>query len=131
MRKATGISEIVEDICINSCMAFTGPYEKDDICPCCSKPRYGSIINDSAGRVPCKTFTTILPGPQISAIMRCPELADKISWRLLQINGKITSDDVVLMFSTTVSTSGMRAHRPSASRARTFQVPLQMDLLWL
>jgi len=37
----TGISLNSLDCCINSCLAFTGPYEKENRCPICKEHRYG------------------------------------------------------------------------------------------
>ena len=36
----TGIESLVRDMCINSCLAYTGPFSELDACPICSEPRY-------------------------------------------------------------------------------------------
>jgi hypothetical protein len=36
----TGIESVVHHICINSCVAYTGPFMDLDACPVCSEPRY-------------------------------------------------------------------------------------------
>lgn len=67
----SGVVCINDDMCINSCHAFTGPFEGLDTCTICSEPRYTEI---PAGRqqkkVPRKESTTFPLGPQIQAL-RC------------------------------------------------------------
>ncbi len=36
----TGVTSIVDDMCINSCTAFTGPLEDAERCPKCGEPRF-------------------------------------------------------------------------------------------
>jgi hypothetical protein len=36
----TGIESLVCDMCINSCLAYTGPFSELDTCPICSEPQY-------------------------------------------------------------------------------------------
>ncbi|EGN91967.1 hypothetical protein SERLA73DRAFT_12791, partial [Serpula lacrymans var. lacrymans S7.3] len=40
IRKITGVNSIKNDMCINTCLAYTGPYSELDICPKCGEPRY-------------------------------------------------------------------------------------------
>ena len=65
----SGVVYINDDMCINSCHAFTGPFADLDACTVCSEPRYTEI---PAGRqqkkVPRKKSTTLPPGPQIQAL---------------------------------------------------------------
>ena len=34
----TGIEPLVHDMCVNSCLAYTGPFLDLDACPLCSEP---------------------------------------------------------------------------------------------
>ena len=62
---------MTNDMCINSCHAFTGPFTDLDACSICSEPRYTTI---SSGRtqknVPRQQVCTIPLGPQIQALRR-------------------------------------------------------------
>ncbi|KZT03122.1 uncharacterized protein LAESUDRAFT_633309, partial [Laetiporus sulphureus 93-53] len=35
-----GIHALKHDMCINSCLAFTGPFENDEVCHYCDEPHY-------------------------------------------------------------------------------------------
>ncbi|KAF6757352.1 hypothetical protein DFP72DRAFT_744266, partial [Ephemerocybe angulata] len=59
--RLTGLIPLVNDMCVNSCMAYTGPFAKDHKCHYCSEDRYDKARN---GR---QHFYTIPPGPQIQA----------------------------------------------------------------
>ncbi|KAJ7572792.1 hypothetical protein C8J56DRAFT_1008662 [Mycena floridula] len=54
----TGISPIYDDMCINSCHAYTGPFAKLEACHYCGEPRYDA------------QQCTIPLGPQIQALCR-------------------------------------------------------------
>jgi hypothetical protein len=41
----TGITFILEDMCINSCIGYTGPYLDWTHCPICSESRYEASLN--------------------------------------------------------------------------------------
>jgi hypothetical protein len=74
----TGIESIVHHMCINSCVAFTGPFSDLDTCPVCSESRYNLTRSQSNGRrtrTPRKEFHTIPIGPQIQALYRNPKSA--------------------------------------------------------
>ncbi|KAJ3506500.1 hypothetical protein NMY22_g17228 [Coprinellus aureogranulatus] len=63
-----GVHLIVDNMCINSCLAFTSPFADEDECPKCSESRhvYGAQGKQSSR----KQMTTILLGPQLAAL-RC------------------------------------------------------------
>ena len=66
VRNLTGIIPIHDDMCINSCMAFTGPYKDLDTCLECPEPRYDpATLHSSNGMVkrPRQSVTTIPIGP--------------------------------------------------------------------
>ncbi|KAF8981244.1 hypothetical protein BDQ17DRAFT_1549544 [Cyathus striatus] len=67
----TGVISVVDDMCVNSCLAFTGPFANDIICSICSEPRYDQQqFEESDGRdlIPQQQFHTILLGPQLQAL---------------------------------------------------------------
>ena len=116
-------------MCINSCVAYTGPYLELDTCPICSEPRYDRDRSSEAKRIPRQEFHTIPIGPQIQALYRSPESASHAHYlreersRILSelqdqdhlkeysdvlhgadlirtfADGRIGGDDIVLMFS--------------------------------
>lgn len=74
----TGIESIVHDMCINSCVAYTGPFSELEACPVCSESRYDLSGTQSSSRRERKSrqkFHTIPIGPQIQALYRNPESA--------------------------------------------------------
>ena len=76
----TGIMSVVHDMCINSCIAYTGPFSELEACPVCSEFRYelsGSRPSSGRGRRPRQEFHTIPIGPQIQALYRNPESASR------------------------------------------------------
>ncbi|KAG6835779.1 hypothetical protein H0H93_014743 [Arthromyces matolae] len=82
--KLTGIVPIVNDMCPNSCMAYTGPWANLEWCPFCNDFRYDSAIYASShGRkkLPRRHFYTIPIGPVIQAKFRTIEGARKMKHR--------------------------------------------------
>ena len=72
----SGVVPIVDHMCINSCLAFTGPFQEIDICPECGEPRF-----DPSGVARQEVYTMPL-GPQLQALYRNCEGAKKMSYRL-------------------------------------------------
>ena len=84
VKDMTGIVPIQDDMCVNSCMAFTGPYKHLDTCTECSEPRYDqAIFRSSDGKIkkPRQSVTTIPVGPQIQALWSHRLSAEKMSYR--------------------------------------------------
>ena len=75
----TGIVSIIHDMCINGCIAYTGPFAKLDICTTCGQGRYDEI---SGKQVPRKQFHTIPIAPQLQALWRTPEGAESMGYRV-------------------------------------------------
>lgn len=78
LQKYTGIDPIQHDMCPQSCVGFTGPFEELTACPICNTSRWNEErLEASRGRlkVPAKTFTTLPLGPQLQALYRDPESA--------------------------------------------------------
>ncbi|KAH8996454.1 hypothetical protein EDB86DRAFT_2778691, partial [Lactarius hatsudake] len=75
VRWLSGVVPIEHDMCVNSCVAFTGPYRILGACPRCSEPRYSPGTSK-----PQKRFTTIPVGPIIQALYSSHELADSMHY---------------------------------------------------
>ena len=79
----TGVEHVIHDMCPDSCLAFTGPYENLDNCPVCQKSRWNEErLRESDGRckIPVKQFPTILIGPQLQVHYRDPKSAQDMAW---------------------------------------------------
>ena len=74
----TGVVSVLDDMCINSCTAFTGPLSDLDTCPYCSERRFEVRSGKSYPR---KQACTIPLGPQIQALRRSPEGAAELGYR--------------------------------------------------
>lgn len=66
----TRVSPIMHDMCVDTCVGFTGPFAPLDKCPKCSKPRY-----HPGTKTGCRQFLTIPIGPVIQALYRSAETA--------------------------------------------------------
>lgn len=71
----SGVYPIEHDMCFNSCIAFTGPFEELTNCPLCHEAR--KTLSGS----PRKTFTTIPLGPQIQAQWSSASSAEDMRYR--------------------------------------------------
>jgi hypothetical protein len=86
-RRVSNLSGVVtwqHDMCVDSCVGFTGPYERLEKCPKCDKPRYDPVkFAKSKGKkkVPLKSFTTFPVGPQLQARWKSPGMAQKMRYR--------------------------------------------------
>ncbi|KAF8153850.1 hypothetical protein B0H34DRAFT_753304 [Crassisporium funariophilum] len=120
----TGVHAIIKDMCPNTCIAYTGPFEELEICPRCGETRI-----DPLTKKPRQKFYTLPIGPVIQAMKRDKQTSGKMenfnkktkvaleeflrtgsvytlddiccgTDILQQIHeGKITKDDTVLMMS--------------------------------
>jgi hypothetical protein len=61
-----GIKAIETDMCINSCLMYTGPLSTLQKCPHCNKPCYELFASQKC--VTCQWFSTIPLGPQLQAL---------------------------------------------------------------
>ena len=73
-------------MCINTCVAFTGPHAGLENCPAeeCSEPCYDQDKYQASGgknKVARRKFTMFPPGPQIQARWNHPETAEKMLYR--------------------------------------------------
>ncbi|RDX40597.1 hypothetical protein OH76DRAFT_1459464 [Lentinus brumalis] len=83
--KLTGVLEVRDDMCVNSCLAYTGPFQDLQECPYCQEPRYKPLGDDedddpSKPRVPRERVTTFLPGPVIQGFWRSADTADEMMY---------------------------------------------------
>ena len=80
--KITGVCAIYDDMCINGCHAFTGPFADLQSCHVCSEPRYDPDEFASSGKkIPRQQACTIPLGPQLQALRRSPQGARAIRYR--------------------------------------------------
>ncbi len=71
VRWLSGVVPLQHDMCIRSCVAYTGPYGELDSCPRCGSPRY--ILGTTT---PQKQFSTIPIGPVVQALYGSREVAE-------------------------------------------------------
>jgi len=84
VRELSGVDSIVFDMCINTCVAFTGPFAELEICPKCNEDRYDPLVLASSHgkkKVPRQKFHTIPLGPQLQALRRSPQASIKMRYR--------------------------------------------------
>jgi hypothetical protein len=84
--KLSGVVPIVHDMCINTCIAFTGPWSTVDKCPKCQTMRYDPLKSTAEKKVPRQRFYTIPLGPQLQALWRTPEGAEQMRYRQRRTN---------------------------------------------
>ena len=80
----TGILPLVNDMCDNSCISYTGPFAELTHCSKCGQFRYDQIQYDASNgeiRKPRKTFLTIPLGPQLQAMWRSRKSAEAMRYR--------------------------------------------------
>lgn len=80
-----GITSIAQDMCPNSCIAYTGPYKSLESCPECSVSRWDVIkLKESKGKTksPSQVFHTIPIGPVIQALHRSVEGSTALQYRV-------------------------------------------------
>ncbi len=80
IEQLSGIIPIVNDMCVNSCIAYTGPHTSKDRCSKCKQPRYMERLDSSGKKVPRKQFSTIPLGQQLQALKRSPEGAESMEY---------------------------------------------------
>jgi hypothetical protein len=77
----TGVGSVLDDMCINSCVAFVGPLAGLKQCPECSEPRYDPEKLAVTGKeVPRQQACTIPLGPQLQALRRSSQGAAALSY---------------------------------------------------
>jgi hypothetical protein len=76
IQRLSGVVPIEHDMCPESCVAYTGPYEELDNCPRCSTPRYIAGETKKAQR----RFSTVPIGPVIQALYGSREIAEHMHY---------------------------------------------------
>lgn len=71
----TGVRSVVNPMCRNSCIAFTGPFIDLDHCPKCNEPKRCPISGAYC------EFHTMLIGPILQALWRDPHSAQQFNYR--------------------------------------------------
>ena len=97
VKNLTGIAPIYDDMCVNSCMAFTGPHKDLNTCLKCSEPRYDPVILQSSNgtiKKPRLSATTIPIGPQIQALWSHRLSAEKMSYRQQVTDALLDSTEI-------------------------------------
>ena len=77
----SGVVAVYDDMCINSCHAFTGPFSQLESCSICGESRYvTSQLASTRQKVARQQFGTILLGPQLQALRRSHSGAMKMGY---------------------------------------------------
>ena len=65
----TGVIAVYDDMCINSCHAFMGPFSQHNSCTICGEAQYNMVqLASTDKKVPCQQFCMILLSPQLQAL---------------------------------------------------------------
>ncbi|OJT06829.1 hypothetical protein TRAPUB_9869, partial [Trametes pubescens] len=129
IERITGVVGLKHDMCVNSCIGFTGARATLDACPKCGQARYCPIAAKAGKVVSRQQFTTMPLGPQAQTIYQTPDGAESMRYlfdaasqilrdlppghplkvysdlpsgaKLLELihTGVITENDIVVMFS--------------------------------
>ncbi|KAJ3001952.1 hypothetical protein NUW54_g6112 [Trametes sanguinea] len=80
IEELTGVVGQRDDMCVNSCIGYTGPYASLDRCPKCGQDRYCPIKLRAGKKVARQTFTSMLPSTQIQAFFASKDVAPDMGW---------------------------------------------------
>jgi hypothetical protein len=83
VKHLSGIVPLAHDMCINTCIAYTGPFSDLETCPYCNTPRYNLIVPGERGgrkKTAQRVFHTMPIGPQLQALYRSKESAKKMKY---------------------------------------------------
>jgi len=81
LKAITGILPLHFDMCVNTCLAYTGTFATLTECPFCGEHRFEQHL-DIDSRTPCRQFVTLPIGPQLQALWRHPISVAKLRDRL-------------------------------------------------
>jgi hypothetical protein len=76
IEELSGVNPIIHHMCVSLCATFTGPFAPLSECPFCDEPHY---VGES--QTPQREFHTIPVGPQLQALWRTAEGAQKVQHR--------------------------------------------------
>jgi len=71
----SGVVPVLYDMCVNSCLAYAGPWTECEHCPLCNEPRYD--LHQTSRR----QFYTLPIGPQLQALWRISDGARAMRYR--------------------------------------------------
>ena len=80
----SGVVTLKHDMCVDTHVAFTGPFARLEHCPHCGQSRYNEeklAKSGSKNKDPWKVFMMFPLGPQLQARWRSPEAAQKMRYR--------------------------------------------------
>jgi hypothetical protein len=83
LTEITGVTSMIDDMCPNSCHAYTGPFSSLDACHHCSEARYDPAIlaaSNGKRRVPRLRWETMPIGPQLQVIPRSVQGSEHMSY---------------------------------------------------
>jgi hypothetical protein len=82
IKELTRVYAVKHSMCLNSCLAFTGPFKNNTVCSICGEECY-SYINGK--RISQQHFYTLLLGPQLQVYWSSSEGADNMEYLLREI----------------------------------------------
>ncbi|KAI0349238.1 hypothetical protein OH77DRAFT_1415387 [Trametes cingulata] len=80
IEELTGVVGQKEDMCINSCIGYTGPYAALERCPKCGQDRYCPVKLRAGSKVARQTFTSMLPSTQVQAFFASEDVSNEMGW---------------------------------------------------
>ncbi|EIW74217.1 hypothetical protein CONPUDRAFT_67828 [Coniophora puteana RWD-64-598 SS2] len=87
VEELSGVEPLRSDMCLNTCMAFTGHNAELTACIRCHEPRYDAKRSRVAKKnIPQQTFVTLPIGPQLQALYRNPRQAQRMRYRETKTN---------------------------------------------
>ena len=89
LKSISGILPLHFDMCINTCMAFTGPFSELKKCTYCSEDCFLPSQKDDIS-TPRRQFITLPIGPQLQALWRHPITVAKLRDRLRRTRDALT-----------------------------------------
>ena len=72
----TGVESIENDMCIKTCLAYTGPFINLEHCPVCGEARWDPVTRKAR-----QTFHTVPVGPQLQALWGDKDSAQRMKYR--------------------------------------------------
>jgi len=81
LKTITSVPSLHFDMCINTCLAYTGPFAPLTNCPFCGEHQYKHHLHVDS-KTPCHQFVTLPLGPQLQALWRHPISVAKLRDRL-------------------------------------------------
>ena len=83
LKTIMGILPLYFDICVNTCLVYTGVFSPLTVCPFCGEHRYEQQCRDVEDlKIARRQFVTLPIGPQLQALWRHPVSVAKLRDRL-------------------------------------------------